>query len=296
MPRSERVDETKTILSAVDLHVNSALSIFILRLAAFPVESLFTLCRLPNIIGVLLIGIALRNIPFMNNILYIDHVWKVLVMRAGMGLDTGILRRTEITVFRLGIISTVCEGGIIILVTYFIFGVSTEMSILFGTILSATSPTVTISAILDLSKKGHGAGSGLPTAVLASYAIDNVVYIVAYTIAAALVFTTVKLTSEIAMTFTTIVISLVAGIPGGRILCVFPHESLHHRHFIRGTLLLSVCLALKFGIPGCDVISTVLLSMVAAIKWEEINAKFKEAEALALMWNFLPCKLRSAWL
>uniref|UniRef100_A0A915PPR1 Cation/H+ exchanger domain-containing protein n=1 Tax=Setaria digitata TaxID=48799 RepID=A0A915PPR1_9BILA len=298
IPRSQTEIAAKIMLSQIDLHINSALSMFILWLAALPVGSLFTLFRLPSIIGVLLTGIAFKNIPFMNNLLYIDRVWSalfrkaaltVILMRAGMGLD-------PITVFRLGIISTVCEGGAIMLAAHFIFGVSIEMSILFGTILSATGPAVTIPAILDLSKKGYGSGSGLPTAILASCTIDNMTCIAAYTVAAALIFTTVRLTYEIAMTFTTTVISVVAGVIGGRILWVFPHEGSHHRHFIRGSLLLSVCLALNFGTlaigsPSCGVISTVLLNMVATIRWKKDNAKFKEAEALALMWNFFAMQI-----
>uniref|UniRef100_A0A2K6W2M4 Na_H_Exchanger domain-containing protein n=1 Tax=Onchocerca volvulus TaxID=6282 RepID=A0A2K6W2M4_ONCVO len=297
--------EAKAVLSQVDRHINSALSVFILWLVALSVGSLFTLCRLPNIIGVLLTGIAFKNIPFLNNSLYIDRIWSalfrkaaltVILMRAGMGLDPEALRKTKVTVFRLGVISTLCEGGAIVLAAYFIFGVNIEMSILFGTILSATGPAVTIPAILDLLKKGYGQGSGLPTAILASCTIDNMTCIAAYTVAASLIFTTVKLTYEIAMTFTTIAISVVVGVLGGRILWVFPHEGSHHRHFIRGVLLLSICLALNFGTlaigkPSCGVISTVLLNMVVTIKWKEANVKFKEADALALMWNFFAMQI-----
>ncbi|VDN03302.1 unnamed protein product [Thelazia callipaeda] len=296
---------THAMLSRVDLHINSALSIFILWLAALAVGSLFTLCHLPNIIGVLLTGIAFKNIPFMNDILYIDGMWSalfrkaaltIILMRAGMGLDPVALRKTKTTVFRLGIISTLCEGGAIIFAAHFIFGVGLEISILFGTILSATGPAVTIPAILDLMKKGYGSKSGLPTAILASCAADNMTCIAAYTVAASLIFTTVKLTYEIAMTFTTIVISIVAGFIGGRMLWVFPHEGSHHRHFIRGTLLLSVCLALNFGTlaigsPSCGVISTVVLNMIATIKWKQSNVKYKEAETLALMWNFFAMQI-----
>ncbi|VDN25351.1 unnamed protein product [Gongylonema pulchrum] len=45
--------ETQPLLSEVDQHINSALSVFILWLAALTVGSIFTLCRLPNIIGTL---------------------------------------------------------------------------------------------------------------------------------------------------------------------------------------------------------------------------------------------------
>ncbi|VDP11438.1 unnamed protein product [Onchocerca flexuosa] len=333
MPSNGAEVEAKTVLSQVDRHINSALSVFILWLVALSIGSLFTLCRLPNIIaiviisnilGVLLTGIAFKNIPFLNNSLYIDRIWSalfrkaaltVILMRAGMGLDPEALRKTKVTVFRLGVISTLCESGAIVLAAYFIFGVNIEMSILFGTILSATGPAVTIPAILDLLKKGYGQGSGLPTAILASCTIDNMTCIASYTIAASLIFTTgrqmtekavnpkippytvsVKLTYEIAMTFTTIVISVVIGVLGGRILWVFPHEGSHHRHFIRGVLLLSICLALNFGTlaigkPSCGVISTVLLNMVVTIKWKKTNAKFKEADALALMWNFFAMQI-----
>ncbi|OZC10266.1 transporter, CPA2 family [Onchocerca flexuosa] len=310
MPSNGAEVEAKTVLSQVDRHINSALSVFILWLVALSIGSLFTLCRLPNIIGVLLTGIAFKNIPFLNNSLYIDRIWSalfrkaaltVILMRAGMGLDPEALRKTKVTVFRLGVISTLCESSAIVLAAYFIFGVNIEMSILFGTILSATGPAVTIPAILDLLKKGYGQGSGLPTAILASCTIDNMTCIASYTIAASLIFTTaytvsVKLTYEIAMTFTTIVISVVIGVLGGRILWVFPHEGSHHRHFIRGVLLLSICLALNFGTlaigkPSCGVISTVLLNMVVTIKWKKTNAKFKEADALALMWNFFAMQI-----
>lgn len=60
----------------------------------------------------------------------------------------------------------------------------------------------------------------------------------------------------------------------GRILWVFPYEGSKFVHSIRWVLSLSICLALNFGtlaleIPSAGVIATVLLNMVASIKWKK---------------------------
>ncbi|VDM48348.1 unnamed protein product [Toxocara canis] len=175
------------------------------------------------------------------------------------------------------------------------------MSILFGIILAATSPAVTIPAMLDLIKNGYGSSSGVPTALLASCTIDNMTCIAGYSVSVALIFTTVKITYEMAITFTTIVLSVVGGVVGGRVLWVFPHEGSHHVHFTRGVLLISVCLALNYGTlaiecPSAGVIATVILSMVASMRWSEnafcfLHLQYKEAESLALMWNFFAMQI-----
>lgn len=41
--------------------------------------------------------------------------------------------------------------------------------------LAATSPAVTIPTMISLIKKGYGSDSGVPTVVLASAAIDNLI-------------------------------------------------------------------------------------------------------------------------
>uniref|UniRef100_F1L2F0 Sodium/hydrogen exchanger-like domain-containing protein 1 n=1 Tax=Ascaris suum TaxID=6253 RepID=F1L2F0_ASCSU len=299
-------EQEQSFMSTRDQYVNSTMSIFILWLSSIIIGSIFQFIRLPNLIGVLLTGIAYKNIPLFDGLLFIDERWNrffrkaaltVILIRAGIGLDPEKLRRTKGAVFRLGIISTLCEAGAIILASYFLFGISGRMSILFGIILAATSPAVTIPTMLDLIKNGYGSSSLVPTALLASCAIDNMTCIAGYSVSVALIFTTVKITYEMAITFTTIVLSVVGGIIGGRILWVFPHEGSHHVHFTRGVLLLSVCLALNYGTlaiecPSAGVIATVLLSMVASVKWRnDTPGKFKEAEALAQMWNFFSMQI-----
>uniref|UniRef100_A0A914RWD9 Cation/H+ exchanger transmembrane domain-containing protein n=1 Tax=Parascaris equorum TaxID=6256 RepID=A0A914RWD9_PAREQ len=217
-------------MSTRDQYVNSTMSIFILWLSSIIIGSIFQFIRLPNLIGVLLTGIAYKNIPLFDGLLFIDERWSRFFRKAAL---TG-------TVFRLGIISTLCEVCAIFLASHFLFGIS-----------------------------------GIPTALLASCAIDNMTCIAAYGVSVALIFTTVKITYEMAITFTTIVLSVVGGIIGGRILWVFPHEGSHHVHFTRGVLLLSVCLALNYGTLAIDCPS----------------AGYKEAEALAQMWNFFAMQI-----
>lgn len=61
---------------------------------------------------------------------------------------------------------------------------------LFRIILAATSPAVTIPTMLDLIKNGYGSSSLVPTALLASCAIDNMTCIAGYSVSVALIFTT----------------------------------------------------------------------------------------------------------
>ncbi|KHN72858.1 Sodium/hydrogen exchanger 9B1 [Toxocara canis] len=298
--------EEPSLISAGDQYVNSTMSVFILWLSALIIGSIFQFIKLPNLLGVLLTGIAYKNIPLFDGLLFIDERWNrffrkaaltVILIRAGIGLDPEKLKRTKSAVFRLGIISTLCEAGAIVLTSHFIFGISLRMSILFGIILAATSPAVTIPAMLDLIKNGYGSSSGVPTALLASCTIDNMTCIAGYSVSVALIFTTVKITYEMAITFTTIVLSVVGGVVGGRVLWVFPHEGSHHVHFTRGVLLISVCLALNYGTlaiecPSAGVIATVILSMVASMRWRyDTPGKYKEAESLALMWNFFAMQI-----
>ncbi|VDM26187.1 unnamed protein product, partial [Toxocara canis] len=94
-----------------------------------------------SLLGVLLVGIAFKNIPFLADLLLLDEgitevlrksAFTVILVRAAMGFDMGLFRKANGVIFRLGIVSTLVEIIAIVLAAHFIFNVNVGMAILLG--------------------------------------------------------------------------------------------------------------------------------------------------------------------
>lgn len=60
--------------------------------------------------------------------------------------------------------------------------------LIYSFVLASNSPTVTVPTMIELEKEGRGINKGIPTAMLASVAIDNIYCVTAYTILNATMF------------------------------------------------------------------------------------------------------------
>ena len=92
---------------------------------------LVSLASLPPLLGMLLVGMLLANVPVLKTVGRLDSSWSsvirstalaVILIRAGLGLDPDKLRKLSLMVFRLAFLPCLTESCVVAVASYFILG------------------------------------------------------------------------------------------------------------------------------------------------------------------------------
>ncbi|XP_078577576.1 sodium/hydrogen exchanger 9B2-like isoform X2 [Branchiostoma floridae x Branchiostoma japonicum] len=182
--------------------------------------------KLPPLLGMLIVGILLRNIPGIMIGSWIDPVWAssirlialtVILIRAGLGLDPVQLRRLSWTVLLLAFLPCVVEASTLAVVTHFLLDFPWLWGFMLGFVLAAVSPAVVVPSMLWLQELGLGVDQGIPTLVIASGSIDDVLAITGFAVCLGITFTT----GNLVFTIFRGPLELLMGIAGGTLAGIF---------------------------------------------------------------------------
>nr|CAD7194576.1 unnamed protein product [Timema douglasi] len=121
----------------------------------------------------------------------------VILIKAGLGLDAGALRRLSLIVVRLAFIPCLAEAATVCLVSHFLLGYSWLWGLLLGFILGAVSPAVVVPSLLSLKEKGYGEDKGISTLVVAASSIDDIAAISGFGIVLSVIFSQGKIVNDI---------------------------------------------------------------------------------------------------
>ena len=134
----------------------SALLLFVLCSVA---GELFYLLRVPKLIGMLLVGLTLRNVGAIDGLpsswmsVSKDCAVAVIMLRAGMGLDLHILTENGRLITLLSVVPGLVEATVaagIAIVMYSRFGMTIGWGFMIGFSISDVSPAVTGRLLLLL--------------------------------------------------------------------------------------------------------------------------------------------------
>eukprot|EP00746_Dinoflagellata_sp_MGD_P153051 gnl/MRDRNA2_/MRDRNA2_84032_c0_seq1.p1 gnl/MRDRNA2_/MRDRNA2_84032_c0~~gnl/MRDRNA2_/MRDRNA2_84032_c0_seq1.p1 ORF type:complete len:545 (+),score=90.09 gnl/MRDRNA2_/MRDRNA2_84032_c0_seq1:178-1812(+) len=142
------------------------------------------LLGVPRLLGMLCMGIALKNIgdPVRN----MPDEWSSairsfglmnILMRGGLEMDFVAVRRLGFAVMRLTVCPGVSEAFTVALVSMVIFGMPFPLGLSLGFILGAVSPAVVVGGMFDLQHRHYGVEKGVPSLVVAAASFDDVVAI-----------------------------------------------------------------------------------------------------------------------
>uniref|UniRef100_A0A3Q3Q8Q9 Cation/H+ exchanger domain-containing protein n=2 Tax=Monopterus albus TaxID=43700 RepID=A0A3Q3Q8Q9_MONAL len=90
-----------------------------------------TLPPFPPLLGMLLAGLVLRNVPYVTDAIFIDTHWSaamrnvalsIILTRAGLGLDPLALRRLKAVCVRVAVGPCVVEACVVAVVSHFLLG------------------------------------------------------------------------------------------------------------------------------------------------------------------------------
>ena len=154
------------------------------------VDWVFRKCRLPGLIGMLLLGVVAG--PCVLKVLAPDFLAAsgdlrrmaliVILLRAGFELSREALTKAGWRTLLLSFIPGICEGTAITLLGPHFLPLTTMEASLLGFILAAVSPAVVVPLMIHFIEEKRGAKKAIPTMVLAAASLDDVFAITIFSI------------------------------------------------------------------------------------------------------------------
>ncbi|XP_077574807.1 sodium/hydrogen exchanger 9B2 isoform X1 [Stigmatopora nigra] len=267
--------------------------LFICAVIGGKLVALIRLPRLPPfppLLGMLLMGFTLRNIPVITDGVYINFKWSaslrnialaVILARAGLGLDPSALRKLKSVCLRVAVGPCIIEACTIALLSHFLMGLPWVWGFILGFVLGAVSPAVVVPSMLLLQKDGYGVEQGIPTVLMAAGSFDDILAITGFTTCLGVAFATGSTWYNILRGVLEVGGGLVAGILLGFLIQYFP--SLDQKHLVmkRSFLVLGLSVFAVFGsgvagFPGSGGLCTLVLAFLAGLGWGLEKARVEE--------------------
>uniref|UniRef100_A0A8D3B7D3 Cation/H+ exchanger transmembrane domain-containing protein n=1 Tax=Scophthalmus maximus TaxID=52904 RepID=A0A8D3B7D3_SCOMX len=241
-----------------------------------------TLPPFPPLLGMLLAGLVLRNVPYITDAVFIDTHWSaalrnialsIILTRAGLGLDPSALSRLKAVCLRLAIGPCVVEASIVAVVSHFLLGLPWDWGFILGFVLAAVSPAVVVPSMLLLQREGYGVEKGIPTLLMAAGSFDDILAITGFSTCLGIAFSTGQ-TGNILLS---IMFWVIAGLVLGLFLCCFPSKDqeelvLRRTLMLLGLSIFSVFFSHVIGFAGAGGLCTLVLAFLAALGWKTDKA------------------------
>ncbi|XP_042256686.1 sodium/hydrogen exchanger 9B2-like [Thunnus maccoyii] len=247
-----------------------------------------TLPPFPPLLGMLLAGLVLRNVPYITEAIYIDPHWSaalkdiamaIILTRAGLGLDPSALRRLKAVCARVSIGPCLAEACTDAVVSHFLLGLPWIWAFILGFILAAVSPAVVVPSMLLLQKEGYGVDKkkGIPTLLMAAGSFDDILAITGFSVCLGIAFSTGSTWLNVLKGLLEVVGGIIAGLILGLFLWCFPSNDqedfvLRRTLMLLGLSIFSVFFSHVIGFGGAGSLCTVVLGFMAALDWKANKA------------------------
>ncbi|XP_053716049.1 sodium/hydrogen exchanger 9B2 [Synchiropus splendidus] len=265
------------LFGIVILFITSVLGGKLVGMIQFP-----TLPPIPPLLGMLLAGLLLRNIPYITDAIYIDTHWSaalrnialsIILTRAGLGLDPSALRRLKAVCVRVAISPCMVEACTVALVSHLLLGLPWVWGFILGFVLAAVSPAVVVPSMLLLQKEGYGVEKGIPTLLMAAGSFDDILAITGFSTCLGIAFSTGSTWMNILKGLLEVVGGIIAGLFLGLFLCWFPCSDQEDLVLTRTLMLLGLSIFSVFcshvvGFAGAGGLCTLVLAFMAALGWK----------------------------
>ncbi|XP_058288517.1 sodium/hydrogen exchanger 9B1 isoform X5 [Hylobates moloch] len=252
---------------------------------------------LPPLLGMLLAGFTIRNVPFINEHVHVSKTWSsilrsialtIILIQAGLGLDPQALRHLKVVCFRLAVGPCLMEASAAAVFSHFIMKFPWQWAFLLGFVLGAVSPAVVVPYMTMLQKDGYGVEEGIPTLLMAASSMDDILAITGFNTCLSIVFSSGGILNNAIASIRNVCISLLAGIVLGFFVRYFPSEDQKKLALKRGFLVLTMCVSAvlgsqRIGLHGSGGLCTLVLSFIAGTKWSQ--EKIKVQKIITNVWN-----------
>lgn len=270
-------------------------SIAIILLLGLFVGRMFSKLRLPSLLGMIIVGIAISPhcldivdksiISISGDLRQIALV--IILTRAGLSLNISDLKKVGRPAILMCFVPACIEIIGTIIFAPLLLGISVLDAAIIGSVIAAVSPAVIVPRMIKLIDEGYGKEKSIPQLILAGASVDDVFVIVVFT-----ALTTLASTGKISsVSFLQIPVSICLGILLGGcvgfILTKF-FKRFHMRDSVKVLIILSVSfllLEVQNRLEGIIPVSGLLAIMSLGIF---INQKYDIlAKRLSVKYNKL---------
>ena len=271
------------------------LSLAIILLLGFAAGALCRAIRLPSLLGMLLVGMAIG--PYALNLidpklLGISAELRkialiIILMRAGLSLNLDDLKRIGRPAVLMCFVPATFEIIGMVLLAPKLLGISVLDAAILGAVVGAVSPAVIVPKMLRLMDEGRGTKERIPQLILAGASVDDVFVIVLFS-----VFTGLAQSGSVSMmAFTRIPVSIalgivVGGLVGACFTFIFAH--FHIRDTVKLVFLMCtafIMAAFEDGVPVVPFSAMLaVMSMGVALRQLRRIVAVRLTERMAKLW------------
>uniref|UniRef100_A0A3Q3WII0 Cation/H+ exchanger transmembrane domain-containing protein n=1 Tax=Mola mola TaxID=94237 RepID=A0A3Q3WII0_MOLML len=233
----------------------------------------------PPLLGMLLAGLVLRNVPYVTEAVVIHTRWSaalrnialsIILTRAGLGLDPQALRRLKAVCVRLAVGPCVVEACIVAVVSHLLLDLPWVWGFILGFVLAAVSPAIVVPSMLLLQREGYGVQKGIPTLLMAAGSFDDILAITGFSTCLGIAFSK-------GLYWNRIFFWIIAGLVLGLFLCCLPSNDqddlvLRRTFMLLGLSIFSVFFSHVIGFAGAGGLCTLVLAFLAALGWNKDKA------------------------
>uniref|UniRef100_A0A0N4ZH88 Na_H_Exchanger domain-containing protein n=1 Tax=Parastrongyloides trichosuri TaxID=131310 RepID=A0A0N4ZH88_PARTI len=291
---------------SITSHSEGILLIFFALSISLVFGYIIQLLWIPSLVGNLIAGVIIRNIQVLNNIFTLPSNWSnsirllafvIIMIRCGTGLKINEIKKYWLLSGSIGIVSTFFEAISIGVVSVIIFNFPPLYGVLFGFLIAATSPAITVPSMIELEEKQLSTRKGLPTILLVSASIDNLFSISMIYLLMAILFD-LSVENNLTKNIITTILQLIGGFTIGIVIALIfyyvPKPTFNLFHTIRTYILIIVSFALFFTLRHFSFnisapITVLIFSVVISIQWKKDNKDqiVIENQSLTHIWKLL---------
>ncbi len=256
-------------------------SIALILLSGLFFSFIFTKMKLPGLLGMILVGIALGphamnliDTSILNISADLRQIALVIILtRAGLSLNLTDLKKIGRPAVLMCFVPALVEMVGTIIFAPMLLGITHLEAAIMGSVIAAVSPAVVVPRMIKLIDEGYGKDKSIPQLILAGASVDDVFVIVVFTVLIAF-----ASTGEITGTsFLQIPLSIILGFLLGVIvgLCLVSFfRKVHIRDSVKVMIILSISfllLELENRLEGIIPVSGLLAIMSMGIT---LNQKY----------------------
>ncbi len=250
-------------------------SVAVILLLGLFVGSIFSKLKLPNLLGMIIVGIVLSphalnliDPSILNISADLRQIALVIILtRAGLSLNIADLKKVGRPAVLMCFVPACTEIIGTVILAPPLLGVTPLEAAIIGSVISAVSPAVIVPRMIKLIDEGYGKEHSIPQLLLAGASVDDVFVIVVFTALTSLASTgTVS-----AISFLQIPVSILTGVMTGALtgnVLVLFFKKFHMRDSVKILIILSfsfLLLELQNRLEGIIPISGLLAIMSLGI-------------------------------
>ena len=259
--------------------------------------------KLPPLLGMLAMGFALSNIPWIAEHVgtKVDDDWSkairllaltMILCRAGLGLNISALARLRCVVASLAILPSTLESVLVAVFSVVFLKFSWTWGFMFGYVIAPISPAIVIPSVLGLQEQGYGSSTGIPSIMVASAALDDVLSLAGFG-----VFSSLSVTPGKSMVWSILngpisfALGIAIGVVGGLLMAVLLPRGIEYSPTWRAGWLFCMAAVMMKGFEdtpfkGAASLAVLIHCVVSVRCWGPDVSK-KVSSTFTEVWNHL---------